>query len=209
MHRYDGRQVTYAILLSGHSSTGTSTDSASNRGASGGAGSESLCAEVLSGRIKVAGPLYCFGEGVSPQATPNGSANVVLPPSYVNSLTPGVALSTQPGITDAAGGIPTVEISPVVGADTFADAGRNSQDGSCNNLNSSMEALINSSSSGGSSPIGQCMLGSTDGPTQSESAGSDTGTQAPLLQNVASTVLAEEPPVPSDASESSPAVTIG
>ncbi|MGB2642157.1 MAG: hypothetical protein WBG02_18725 [Candidatus Acidiferrum sp.] len=89
----------------------------------------------------------------------------------------------------------------MIGADTFADAGRNSKGGSCNDLNSSMDALINNSGSGGSSPNGQCMPGNTDDPTQSASASSDANTQAPLPQNAASTVSAQESPAPNSASD--------
>lgn len=182
---------------------GTSTSgNANNTVTSGGASSESLCAEVLSGRLKVTGPLSCFGEGGNPQAlAPTGSPNAHLPLGYVNSIAPGFAPSTQPGITNGVGDVPSIEGSSVVGADTFAEAGRSSQGGSCSDLNSSMDALMNNSGSGGSSPDGQCMAGNTDDPTQSASANIDESTQAPLPQNVVSTASAQEAHAPNSSSD--------
>lgn len=149
------------------SAAGTSTSGIANNPATlGGASSESLCAPWLSGSIKVSPQMAqelsrsCFGEGATPQGLPpTGSPNAQLPWRYMNSVAAGFAPSTQPGISAGVGGVPDIQGGPVIGVDKFADAGRSSQ-GSCDELNNSIEALINSES-GGSSPNSQCSLGSS------------------------------------------------
>jgi hypothetical protein len=136
LQRGDGLPTQY---ICPGSASGTSTSGNTNNGAApGSASSQSLCAEVLSGRLKVTGPLYCFGEGANPQAlTPTGPPNAHLPQGYANSLSPGVLPSnlSGPGVAVDSFAIPTpLATDP----ETFRASGSDA-------VASSMDALINGS----------------------------------------------------------------
>ena len=116
-----------------------------NGTASGSAGSQSLCASWLSGRIKVSQQVAqelsrsCFGQGGnSSTQTPSGSLNVGAPKGYTNSLVPGAssAYSPQAGAAaNSAGDTETQAVDP----EAFKAAGTDA-------VASGMDALINASS---------------------------------------------------------------
>jgi hypothetical protein len=128
------------------SAAGTSMSGNTNTGAaSGSAGSQSLCAPWLSGRIRVSPQVAqelsrsCFGQGVnSSTQTPSGSLSAGGPKGYTNSLAPGASPAYSPQAGGEAGSFG--DTAPqAVDPEAFKAAGTDP-------VATSMDALLNASS---------------------------------------------------------------
>jgi hypothetical protein len=162
LQRGDGLPAQY---ICPGSAAGTSTSgNAMNGTPSGSAGSQSLCAPWLSGRIKVSPQVAqelsrsCFGQGTQ---TPSGSLNAGAPKGYTNSLVPGAPPAYSPQASAAAnstGDTATQAVDPEAFKATGSDA-----------VATNMEALMNGSTAAPpSNPAGD------SGPTDVQLSTADT-----------------------------------
>jgi hypothetical protein len=166
LQRGDGLPTQYVCP---GSAAGTSTSgNAMNGAASGSAGSQSLCASWLSGRIKVSQQVAqelsrsCFGQGGNSSAqTPSGSLSAGGLKGYTNSLAPGASPAYSPQAGAEAGSFG--DTAPqAVDPEAFKAAGSDA-------VATNMEALMNGSTAASpSNPAGD------SGPTDVQLSTADT-----------------------------------